>query len=142
MQRRPHHPNESIFSRGVGRDIAWVGILLGMILLAVAYGYWSHEQASWQTMVFTTLALSRMGLAETIRSERDSLFRIGLLSNKPLLGAVALTFGLQMAVIYVPFLQTVFKTTPLSAIELAICLALSTVVFWAMELNKWLIRRR
>jgi Ca2+-transporting ATPase len=142
MRRRPHHPNESIFSRGVGRDIVWVGLLLGLILLAVAYSYWSAHQLSWQTMVFTTLALSRMGLAQTMRSERDSLFQIGLLSNKPLLGAVALTFGLQMAVIYVPFLQAVFKTTPLSASDLAICLALSTVVFWAMELDKWLIRRR
>lgn len=142
MQRRPHNPNESIFSRGVGRDITWVGLLLGLVLLAVAYSYWSNHQASWQTMVFTTLALSRMGLAETIRSEQDSLFRIGLLSNKPLLGAVALTFCLQMLVIYVPFLQTVFKTTPLSTSELAIALALSTVVFWAMELDKWLIRRR
>jgi Ca2+-transporting ATPase len=58
------------------------------------------------------------------------------------LGAVALTFCLQMLVIYVPFLQTVFKTTALSAIDLAIALALSTIVFWAMEVNKWLIRRR
>ncbi len=142
MRRRPYPANESIFSRGVGRDIVWVGLLLGLVLLAVAYSYWSSHQPSWQTMVFTTLALSRMGLAQTMRSERDSLFQIGLLSNKPLLGAVALTFGLQMAVIYVPFLQTVFKTTPLSAIDLAIALALSTVVFWTMELNKWLIRRR
>jgi Ca2+-transporting ATPase len=142
MQRRPHHPNERIFSRGVGRDIVWVGLLLGLVLLAVAYSYWSNHQPSWQTMVFTTLALSRMGLAETIRSERDSLFRIGLLSNKPLLGAVVLTFCLQMLVIYVPFLQTVFKTTPLSAIDLAIAAALSSIVFWAMELDKWLIRRR
>jgi P-type Ca2+ transporter type 2C len=142
MHRCPHPSNESIFSRGVGRDIVWVGLLLGLVLLAVAYSYWSDHQPSWQTMVFTTLALSRMGLAQTMRSERDSLFQIGLLSNKPLLGAVVLTFGLQMAVIYVPFLQTVFKTTPLSAIDLAIALALSTVVFWTMELDKWLIRRR
>jgi Ca2+-transporting ATPase len=142
MRRRPYPANESIFSRGVGRDIVWVGLLLGLVLLAVAYSYWSSHQPSWQTMVFTTLALSRMGLAQTMRSERDSLFQIGLLSNKPLLGAVALTFGLQMAVIYVPFLQTIFKTTPLSVLDLAIALALSTVVFWTMELNKWLIRRR
>jgi Ca2+-transporting ATPase len=55
---------------------------------------------------------------------------------------VALTFGLQMLVIYVPFLQTVFQTTALSAIELAIATGLSAIVFWAMELHKWLIRRR
>jgi Ca2+-transporting ATPase len=142
MRRRPHPPDESIFSRGVGRDIVWVGLLLGIVLLAVAYRYWSAHQPSWQTMVFTTLTLSRMGLAGAMRSGRDSLFQLGLLSNKPLLGAVSLTFGLQMAVIYSPFLQTVFKTTSLSAIDLAICIVLSTIVFWAMELNKWLIRHR
>jgi Ca2+-transporting ATPase len=140
MNRRPHNLKESIFSRGVGRDIVWVGLLLGFVLLAVAYRYWSAHQPSWQTMVFTTLALSRMGLAETIRSDRDSLFQVGLFSNKPLLVAVVLTFCLQMAVIYVPFLQTVFKTTPLSAIDLTICLVLSSIVFWAMEFHKWLTR--
>ena len=51
-------------------------------------------------MVFTTLTLSQMGHALAVRSSRDSLFKIGLLSNKPLLGAVLLTFVLQMAVVY------------------------------------------
>jgi Ca2+-transporting ATPase len=142
MRRPPYNPDESIFGRGVGRDILWVGLLLGLVLLAIAYGYWSNGQVSWQTMVFTTLAFSRMGLAETMRFERDSVFRMSLLSNKPLLAAVALTFGLQLAVIYVPFLQGVFKTTPLSGVELLVSLALSTVVFWAMEVDKWLLRRR
>jgi Ca2+-transporting ATPase len=132
MRRPPRHPKESIFGRGVGRGIIWIGLLLGLVLLAVAYRYWATGQASWQTMVFTTLALSRMGMAETMRSDRDSLFDIGLLSNKPLLGAVALTFGLQMSVIYIPVLQTVFQTTSLSAIDLFICLTLSTVIFGAI----------
>ena len=142
MRRPPRPPNESIFDRGVGRGIAWIGLLLGLVLLAIAYGYWSTGQASWQTMVFTTLALSRMGMAETMRSDRDSLFRIGLFSNRPLLGAVVLTFGLQMAVVYIPFLQTVFQTTSLSAIDLAISVALSSIVFGAIELEKLLIRHK
>jgi Ca2+-transporting ATPase len=58
------------------------------------------------------------------------------------MAAVALTVGLQLAVIYVPFLQGVFKTTPLSGVELVVSLALSTVVFWVMELEKWLLWRR
>lgn len=141
MQRRPYKPNESIFGRGVGRDIVWVGLLLGLVLLAVAYGYWSNGRASWQTMVFTTLAFSRIGLAQTMRSERDSLFSIGLLGNKPLLGAVFLTFCLQLAVVYTPFLQNIFQTTALSGMELTISLVLSSIVFFAMEIEKWLIRK-
>lgn len=142
MRRPPRNPDESVFSRGVGRGIVWVGLLLGLILLAIAYHYWSAGQANWQTMVFTTLTLSRIGLAETMRSERDSLFRIGLFSNKPLLAAVVLTFGLQMSVVYIPILQAVFQTTSLSAIDLFISLVLSTVVFWAIELEKWFMRRK
>lgn len=141
MQRRPYKPNESIFGRGVGRDIIWVGLLLGLVLLAVAYGYWSNGQASWQTMVFTTLAFSRMGLAQTMRSERDSLFSIGLLGNKPLLVAVFLTFSFQLAVLYTPFLQNIFQTTALSRLELTVSLVMSSIVFLAVEIGKWLMRK-
>ena len=97
---------------------------------------------AWQTMVFTTLTLSQMGHAMAIRSNRDSLFTIGLFSNVALLGAVLLTFGLQLAVVYVPFLQQVFNTVSLSANELVISLVLSTVVFGAVEVEKWALRRR
>jgi Ca2+-transporting ATPase len=136
MRLPPRHPDESIFDRGVGRGIIWIGLFLGLILLAVGYFYWSTGQAIWQTMIFTTLALSRVGMAETMRSDRDSLWRIGLLSNKPLLGAVILTIGLQMAVIYIPVLQVVFQTISLSPIDLCICLGLSIVVCGAIELQK------
>ncbi|MCK4899497.1 MAG: cation transporting ATPase C-terminal domain-containing protein, partial [Anaerolineales bacterium] len=96
----------------------------------------------WQTMVFTTLTLSQMGNALAIRSGRDSLFKIGLFTNKALLGAVLLTFILQMAVVYVPFMQTLFKTVALPPGDLLISLLLSTVVFWGVELEKWFLRRR
>jgi len=64
------------------------------------------------------------------------LWTQGLGSNKPVLGAVALTFALQMAVIYVPAFNTVFKTAPLDALELLICLAAALVVFLAVEVEK------
>ncbi|MGB3203138.1 MAG: cation transporting ATPase C-terminal domain-containing protein [Nodosilinea sp.] len=67
---------------------------------------------------------------------------IGLLSNRPLLGAVVLTFSLQMAVVYIPWLQTVFQTTALSTIDLAISVALSSIVFGAIELEKLLSRQK
>ncbi|MDJ0708322.1 MAG: cation-translocating P-type ATPase [Leptolyngbyaceae cyanobacterium MO_188.B28] len=142
MHRPPYKPNESILSRGVSRDIIWIGLLLGLVLLVVGHRYWVADQSNWQTMVFSILAFSRMGLAQTMRSERDSLFRIGWLSNKPLLGVVVLTFGLQLAIIYIPALQMLFKTTALSITDLMISLMLSTIIFWAIELEKWFIRRR
>jgi Ca2+-transporting ATPase len=82
-----------------------------------------------------------MGHVLAIRSERDSLFTLGLFSNMPLLGAVLLTFALQMAILYVPSLQVVFKTAPLSVQELLICFVLSSVVFVSVEIEKWMYRR-
>jgi Ca2+-transporting ATPase len=70
------------------------------------------------------------------------LFQIGLFSNKAALGAVLLTFGLQIAVIYVPFLQTFLDTQALPIGELFLSLAVSTIVFWVIEVEKWWLRRR
>lgn len=114
---------------------------MGVVFLLLGYKYWSTAQASWQTMVFVTLAFSRMSLALGMRSNLDSLFNIGLGSNKPILGAVALTFILQLAVVYIPWLRSLFQTQPLSTRDLVVSLAISTVGFWAIELEKWVIRR-
>jgi Ca2+-transporting ATPase len=141
MRRPPYHPRENIFGRRMGRDIIWIGLLMGLVSLLMGFWAWSTGNPTWQTMVFTTLTLSQMGNALAIRSDRESLFSIGLLSNKPLLGAVLLTFVLQLAVVYVPFLQEIFKTVSLSPADLAISLVLSTVVFWGVELEKWVSRR-
>ena len=94
-----------------------------------------------QTMVFSVLTLAQMAHLLAIRSERESLFSQGLAGNLPLLGAVALTVLLQMATIYLPWLQPVFRTQPLSAAELALCFGLAAIVFVAVEVEKaW--RRR
>lgn len=95
----------------------------------------------WQTMVFTVLTLSQLGHILAIRSERDSLFSQGVFSNRPLFFVVLLTIGLQMSTIYVPWLNQIFKTEPLTLIELAICFAMSSIVFIGVELEKWARRR-
>ena len=89
------------------------------------------------------MTLGQMAHVLAIRSETESLFRLGLGSNRPLLGAVLLTFGLQMATIYVPFLNPIFKTQALSLSELAVCLGAAATVFMAVEIEKiWLRRKR
>jgi Ca2+-transporting ATPase len=76
-----------------------------------------------------------------VRSESVSLFRIGLFSNVPLLVAMLFTLLLQMAVIYTPALNTIFHTQPLPLFDLAVCLLLSSLVLFAVEIEKWLVRR-
>jgi Ca2+-transporting ATPase len=123
------------------QHMLWVGLLIaGVTLLAQAWAYYTGS-AHWQSIVFTVLTLSQMGHVLAIRSEEQSLFRQGIFSNLPLLGAVLLTFALQMAVLYIPTLQAVFKTAPLSAAELLLCLSMSSVVFIAVEVEKWLRRQ-
>ncbi|MEM7066646.1 MAG: cation-translocating P-type ATPase [Cyanobacteria bacterium P01_B01_bin.77] len=136
MERPPYRPNESIFSRGMGADILWIGLLLGIVLILVAHDYWQTGNPAWQTMAFTTLAFSRIALSQAVRSSSESIFRIGLLSNTKLLGAVLLTVCLQLVVIYVPVCQVFFSTVALSGREIAIACLLGNISFWALELKK------
>ena len=141
MARPPKPPQETLFAHGLGAQIIWIGLLMGAASLATQGWAFHTGHAHWQTMVFTVLCLSQLGNALAIRSDRESLFRQGIWSNLPMTGAVVLTLGLQLAVIYVPFLQPIFKTAPLSLWELLACLGMSTVVFWAVEVEKWIGRR-
>lgn len=142
MRRPPHPTNESIFARGMGRHVIWVGLLMGLLSVGTGYWYWRVNDPKWQTMVFTTLTLSQMAHVMAIRSERFSLFGIGLFSNKLLLGAVSSTIMLQLALLYVPFLQHIFRTAALPASDLALSVATAGVIFCAVEFEKWLARRR
>jgi Ca2+-transporting ATPase len=115
-----------------------------MGLVSLGVGLWGYLTGNpyWNTMVFTTLTLSQMGNALAIRSDRDSLFSIGVLSNKPMLGAVTLTLVLQLVITYWSPAQNLFGIQSLPLPELLISLAASTLVFWVVEAEKWLKRRR
>ena len=136
MRRRPYPPNESIFARGVGLHVTWVGLLMAFLSLGVGFAYWQADRPNWQTMLFTTITFTQMSHVLAIRSERSSILRVGFLTNKPLLAAVALTVGLQLCLIYLPVLQTIFSTKPLSAVDLALSAVLSSLIFAAVELEK------
>ncbi|MBI2940477.1 MAG: cation-translocating P-type ATPase [Chloroflexi bacterium] len=142
MRRPPRDPRESVFARGLWQHIVWVGVLmaagtLGVMVWALA----TESLATARTMVFLTLASFQMFHVLAIRSEWQSFLRLGLFSNPYLTGAVALTFALQLAVTYVPFLQSGFATVALDARQVGVCLAVASTVFWAVELEKWILRR-
>lgn len=140
MKRPPRKSDESLFSGGIGAHIVWVGILMSAVTIGTQAWSLDKQLPHWQTMVFTVLSFSQLAHVMAIRSERQSLFTIGLLSNRPLLGAVALTTALQLSVTYVPFANKVFKTQPLTLAEMSICIGASMVVLIAVEIEK-LFRR-
>ncbi|HXG64397.1 MAG TPA: cation-translocating P-type ATPase, partial [Blastocatellia bacterium] len=141
MKRPPRHPNESLLGRGMGAHILTVGLLSGSLALGVGYAYWRSGNPAWQTMIFLIVVLAQMGQALAIRSGRDSIFHIGFLSNRPLFAVVILTAALQIAVVYVPVLQGVFRTVALPLRDLAFALVISTAIFWYVEAEKWWLRR-
>jgi len=142
MKRPPRDPGESIFAGGLGFFAIWVGLLMAALTLSVQAWSIKTGNSHWQTMVFTVLCLTQLGNALAIRSEKESLCKIGFFSNKALLGAVVLSFVLQMATIYVPFLNPIFRTEPLSFNELMITITVSSVVFFAVEIEKFFRRKK
>lgn len=140
MERPPRSSSESLFSEGVGYHILWVGLVMAGVTLGVQAWSLQKGMAHWQTMVFTVLAFSQLGHVLAVRSEKTFLFRQGIFSNLPLLGAVLLTLTLQLCLIYSPYLNGIFNTSPLTLRELLICIGASAIVFHAVEVEKWVRR--
>ncbi|MDP1655749.1 MAG: cation-translocating P-type ATPase [Hylemonella sp.] len=141
MQRPPRPPQESLFAHGLWQHVLWVGLLMAGLCLGLQAWALAQGNPHGPSMVFTTLTLAQMAHVLAIRSERDSLLTLGLRSNLALLGAVLLTLALQLATLYVPALNPIFRTEPLSALELGLCLGAAALVLLAVELEK-LLRRR
>ncbi len=142
MQRPPYSPQEGVFSRGAGVHVAWVGALIGVLALALGGYYYFGGYQNWQTVVFTFLAFAQVGQALASRSSTESSFSRGSKRNPLLIGMIALVILLQLAVVYLPALNTFFKTQPLGQVEMAIVVVLSSLVFFAIEVEKWVKRRQ
>ena len=140
MNRPPRPPQESVFAGGRGLHMIWVGILMAGIALG-AQGYAIRNGLHWQTIVFNVLCLSQLAHVLAIRSENQSLFSIGIFSNKPLIGSVILSLLLQFCVTYIPFMQPIFKTEALTLNEFLGVGAASSIVFFAVEIEKAISRR-
>lgn len=145
MQRPPRSPQASLLSDGLGLHILWVGVVIGLTALGVGYAYYDPADpanTTWQTMIFTTLAFLQVGQALASRSSHESVFALSLRSNPLLIWMVAATVGLQLLVLYTPFLDPFFKVTPLALVDLLVCVLWGMTALVAIELEKSLLRRR
>ncbi|HEX2694861.1 MAG TPA: cation-translocating P-type ATPase, partial [Acidobacteriota bacterium] len=94
-----------------------------------------------RTGAFIVLSCSQLFHAFNCRNMTRSLFRIGPFSNMKLVYAAAVSFFLQVVVINVPFLRTIFKVEQLSLLDWGLVLAISSFPLWAMEAVKAANRR-
>jgi Ca2+-transporting ATPase len=141
MKRPPYSPREGVFSRGAGAQVIWVGVLIGVLALALGSWYYFTGRPQWQTMVFTFLAFAQVFQALASRSSRDSFFKLGLNGNPLLAGMSLLVIALQLFVLYVPTVSAFFNVKPLSALDLLIAVGTGGLVLVAMEIEK-LARRK
>jgi Ca2+-transporting ATPase len=141
MHRAPRPPQQNVFANGLGLHVLWVGLLIGG--LSILSQAWAVDRGSdnWQTVVFTVLTFSQLVHVLVIRFDRESVFGRRFFKNWSLLAAILLTLLLQFAVIYLPPLQNIFNTAPLTAEELAVCALLPFVVLVGVEIEKLLVRR-
>jgi Ca2+-transporting ATPase len=142
MRRRPISPKAGIFSDGLGVHVIWVGALIGAVALGVGGWYYQQGLPQWQTMIFTTLAFLQIGQALATRSIRESLFSLGLFSNRLLVALAVIVTMLQLGVLFVPALDDFFRITPLSAMDLLVCVLAGGAAFTAVEIEKFILRRR
>lgn len=143
MQRPPYPPEKKIIDRSMVRDILWIGGLMAVTSLALGYLKWSSNGETadyWRTIIFTTLTISQLGNALATRSMSTTFLETSMFSNRMLVFSVALTFLLQIAVIYTAPLQMVFHTTSLSARDLGFSILFGCTVFFAVELQKRIFR--
>jgi Ca2+-transporting ATPase len=141
MRRPPRSPQASLLDRDAQRHILWVGALIAAITLVVGTLYYAPGDKTWQTMMFTTLAFTQIGHALGLRAAGGEPLA-GLRANPAMIGVTVLTILLQLAAIYVPFLDEFFQVVPLSAANLGICVALGGVVWGAVELEKYILLRK
>ena len=154
MKRKPRSKKEGIFSGGMGVACVWQGVMIGVLTL-IAYfigsrmigtnGVWNglsyvslssyHNIPLGETMAFAVLAMSQLIHAFNVRS-RHSLFRVGIHTNKYMIGAFFASLVLVLAVLFIPVLNTVFEVVPMNGTEWLICAALAITPLVIVEIVK------
>ena len=144
MKQPPRRPEARLLDGGTLLAIGAQGVMLGAISLgAFAYSlYGLHQEVEQaRTVAFTVMVIAQLVHAFNCRSERLSLFQVGLWTNRPLLLAFSLSLGIQVAVLTVPAAASIFKVAPLPIEDWALMGAMGFLPFPLMELMKALRRR-
>jgi Ca2+-transporting ATPase len=145
MSRPPRPANESVITKATAFTMLMQGAFIAACsLLAFCFVYYIEKEplSNGRSAAFIVLACSQLFHSFNCRSSTQSIFKIGIFSNKSLVGAALLSFLLQMMVIYTPFFQKVFKTEPLGIFDWVLVVTISSFPLWAMEIVKLIKRNK
>jgi Ca2+-transporting ATPase len=145
MKQQPRPPKEPVINRDMAIGIGVIALVDAIAILTVFYLALQRspgDLATAQTIAFVTLCCSELLRAFTARSEYQSIFTIGVFSNKWMNMAVTASFLLVLAVVYVPGLNPFFDTVPLALGDWLFMLPFFFASPIAMELVKVYFRRR
>ena len=144
MKRPPRPPKENLFAGGLVARIVLTGITL--TVAAILVQWWAagqlYDVRTQQTMVFTTLCFVQLGNALSVRFVYGSLFSSRIFANKKLWGAILLTVIMQLSIVYLPFFQSIFKTTALAWKAMVVILMATGGSILFLELLKYLNKRK
>lgn len=136
MDKKPRKANEDIFTKGLIMRIIYQGAMIGLLSLTafIIGNGWSVEVA--ETMTFATLAFTQIVHGLNVRSNEESIFSIGIFSNKYYLGAGLISIVLQILVLNIPVLMNLFKVVPLNSTQALIVMTLSLIPIAVVEVLK------
>ena len=138
MDREPRDPDEDIFTKGFVRRVLYQGAMIGLLsLTAFLIGSRTSVEIG-ETMTFAVLAFSQIIHGLNVRSNKQSIFEVGLFTNKYYLGAASISIVLQLIVLNVPIVMDLFKVVPLTGAQMGIVVILSLAPIVIVELLKGL----
>ena len=161
MGRPPRPRSERLLSRATLGRVAYIGAIqsvfaiTGFLYVLLSHG-WSWGDASWMnpsnphytiyrealTMTQAAIIAGQVANGFGCRTERESLFKVGLFTNRFLVIGELIGIGIMSAISYVPFLQDIFKTAPLTLADWGFLVVAAVTLFFAEEARKWVMRRR
>ena len=144
MNRMPRDAKEPILNKSLISGIIVLSLAQTVaVLIAFRWGLNNYNQdlVMARTIAFTTIVVVELIMAFTCRSERYPLIKLGIFSNKILIWATLTSFTLMMAVLYIPFLQPIFKTNPLGLKDWGIILMLSFIPILTGEIYKLVVNK-
>ncbi len=143
MKQKPRKAKEGLVSKRMIVSGLGLGFLIALQSLGVLH--WALNTGvplpKIQTLIFTLVVISLMFNAFNWRSDRYSVFSLGIFTNRPLVYAVLSTVILQLAAVYIPIMQTAFRTVPLSLSDWGMIIPLASTTLIVMEFTKYLERK-